>query len=122
MALLRNLVFIFVLLLSVILVMYVLPFIKVKLEMRGIKTEIWILSRRCKRIERKFIKDIKFRELIINNPYKISFFFKAIDQINKTDFCNGLTAEQLSQLFVSNPELLQTRVEEYLCYRQTVRI
>ena len=123
MVLQRTLILLFVALLSVILVISVLPIVKLKLEVMGIKAEIWILSRRCRRIQRRFVKDIKYREIIINNPCKISFFFKTIDCLDKTDFCNGLSVEQLSQLFVSNPELLRSRVEEYLLYhRQTVRI
>lgn len=105
----------------VIFIIREIPAMKISLRIRKLKRQIQKISRYWNGIERKFVKDEQFRETFVSDPCKLSRFFKVVDQVNGTDFCNRLTPNELEGLFKANPEVVQSRVEEYLCYMKTAR-
>ncbi len=104
------------------LIMRLIPIMKLTLQIQRMKHYLKRVSRYFHSIERKFIRDEKFRESYVEDPKKLSGFFKVVDQVNNTEFCNGLTTDELSGLFEANPEIMPRRVEEYLSYRKAVRV
>ena len=117
---------IFVLVLTIaygaILIMRAIPVVKLALKIKKIKRQIAKLSRIWRSVEREFIENEQFREDFLNDPSKMSMFLDTVDHENGTDFCKGLTSKELTGLFVANPDVMACRVEEYLCYRQTVKV
>ena len=104
------------------LVIEVIPVVRLALQVKKVTRKLERFSRRWKKVERKFITDKQFREMFEKDPSKLSGFFRIVDSLNKTDFCKGLTSDQLTGLFAANPDVMQSRVEEYLCYRETAKI
>lgn len=108
--------------LGVMLIMRAVPVVTLTLKIKKVKREIGRFSRHWRTVERKFISDTQFRETFTRDPNKMGSFFKIVDSLYKTDFCKGLSSQELSGLFVANPDVMSKRVEEYLCYRKTAKI
>ena len=104
------------------LIIRAIPVVKLALKIKKVKREIAKLSRIWKSVEREFVANEQFREDFLNDPNRMSVFLDTVDHENGTDFCKGLTSGELTGLFVANPDVMACRVEEYLCYRQTVRV
>lgn len=105
-----------------ILIIRAIPAMKLALKIKKVKREIKELSRIWKSVEREFVKNEQFREDMLSDPGKMSVFLDTVDHENGTDFCKGLTSDQLTGLFVANPDVMERRMEEYLCYRRTAKI
>ena len=116
------LVLIFTIAYSGWLIIRVIPVVKLSLKIKKLKRQIRKLSRIWKKVEKEFVRNEQFRESFINDPNKLGVFFETVDKENGTDFCKGLTSKELSGLFRANPDVMAVRAEEYLCYRQAVRI
>lgn len=108
--------------LGAMLIMRAVPVVTLTLKIKKVKREIGRFSRHWRTVERKFISDTQFRETFTRDPNKMGSFFKIVDSLYKTDFCKGLSSQELSGLFVANPDVMSKRVEEYLCYRKTAKI
>ena len=112
----------FTIALGVMLVIRVVPIVKLTLKIKKVKWEIGRFSRHWKKVEHRFICDRQFREKFTRDPSKMGSFLKIVDSLNQTDFCKGLSSQELSGLFVANPDVMHSRVEEYLCYRKAAKI
>ena len=112
----------FTIALSAMLIMWAVPIVKLTLKIQKAKWEIGRFSRHWEKVERRFICDRQFRERFTGDPSKMGSFLKIVDSLNQTDFCKGLSSQELSGLFVANPDVMHSRIEEYLCYRKAAKI
>ncbi len=100
----------------------IMPLIWLQMKIEKINKYLESLDRYWKEIEDKFKEDETYRNEILSDPLSIALFFYTTDKVNEgsTDFARGLSAEELAALFSSNPELIQSRTEEFIMYRNSI--
>ena len=64
----------------------------------------------------RFLEDEEYRKEYASDPKKMSAFFVITDMLCHTDFTRGLKREPLVRLFESNPEVMESRIQEFLQY------